>query len=124
MRNLKPLLLGAIFIASASLIGCSTSGDGERSAGRVTDDRNIENRVEKSLREEPVYKFTGVDVRTFNGVVQLSGFVDTEDQKARAGEIAKRTPGVVQVVNNVTLKELSPTGRIYATTNEPAIQNR
>jgi len=50
-------------------------------------------------------------------VVQLSGFVDTDEQKNRAGEIARQEEGVTQVVNNISLKpqgnNLQPTGRDY-----------
>jgi hypothetical protein len=71
--------------------------------------------VEEKLQAEPVYKFSDVDVKTFAGVVQLSGFVGTEEQKARAGEVAQHVDGVTRVVNNITLiprtNELSPTGR-------------
>jgi hypothetical protein len=46
--------------------------------------------------------------------VQLSGFVNTEQQKDRAGEIAEHVPGVANVVNNISLKPQQPsmpTGR-------------
>ena len=95
--------------------GCASwERDGDRTAGRVVDDSNVTGRVEDKLSAEPVYKFSDVDVKTFNGVVQLSGFVDTQEQKARAGEVARSVEGVGNVVNNITLKSrdpLSPTGR-------------
>ena len=46
--------------------------------------------------------------------MQLSGFVDTDEQKRRAGDIAKQAEGVTQVVNNISLKpagNMQPTGR-------------
>jgi osmotically-inducible protein OsmY len=48
-----------------------------------------------------------VEVHSLNGVVQLSGFVDSAAAKDRAGQIASSTKGVVQVYNNLLL----PTGR-------------
>ena len=48
-----------------------------------------------------------VNVQSLNGVVQLSGFVDSQEAKERAGQIASSTKGVVQVYNNL----LTPTGR-------------
>jgi hypothetical protein len=74
----------------------------------------ITGEIQKKLREEPVYKFSEVDVKTFAGVVQLSGFVTTDEQKRRAGEVAQHIDGVSRVVNNITLKpagNLTPTGR-------------
>lgn len=102
-------------LATAGLTGCQTwghRGDGERTAGRMVDDAKITADVQKDLKLEPVYKFSDVDVKTFNGVVQLSGFVTTDEQKRRAGEIAQKTEGVTQVVNSITLKpQITPTGR-------------
>jgi hyperosmotically inducible protein len=78
----------------------------------MVDDSRITADVQKDLKFEPVYKFSDVDVKTFNGVVQLSGFVTTDEQKRRAGEIAQQAPGVSQVVNSITLKpQITPTGR-------------
>jgi hyperosmotically inducible protein len=87
--------------------GCETSSSGpkdERSEGRVVDDKQITADVEKRLKQEPVYKMDGVDVATFGGIVQLHGFVNTEQQKQRAGEVAQRVPGVSQVMNALTIK--------------------
>jgi hypothetical protein len=54
-------------------------------------------------------------VRTFDGVVQLSGFVNSEEQKRRAEELARQVPGVVEVQNSISLKPnagaYTPTGR-------------
>lgn len=120
MRNLKTLLLtggASAAIAVVALTGCQMTGshEGDRTAGRALDDRVITENVREKLRDEPVYKFSDVDVKTFAGVVQLSGFVDTDAQKRRAGEVAQNVDGVTRVVNNITLKPetgtLTPTGR-------------
>lgn len=118
MRNLNRWMLvsgmGAA-LALTGLTGCESwrsHETGERTAGRMVDDHRITADVQRDLKAEPVYKFGDVDVKTFNGVVQLSGFVNTDEQKRRAGEIAQKEPGVAQVVNNITLKpEVTPTGR-------------
>jgi hyperosmotically inducible periplasmic protein len=116
MRNYKYTVIASM-LGIALLAGCSTwqRGDSERTAGRIVDDRKITSNVKSRLNDEPVYKFSDVDVRTFQGVVQLSGFVRSEDQKERAGQLAQQTPGVARVVNSIVLKpeggELTPTGR-------------
>lgn len=104
--------------AMFALTGCEMMNhhSGDRTAGRVLDDKSITATVQHDLNREPVFKFNDVDVKTFDGVVQLSGFVSSEDQKRRAGEIAKQADGVTQVVNNITLK---PYGNNLAPTSRP-----
>lgn len=128
MRNLKRWRLVPNLAAAAALLafaGCETSSShDQRSDGRVTDDKEITANVEKELEREPVYKFQNVEAKTFAGVVQLSGFVDIEAQKNRAGEIAQGIRGVRQVENGIALKPvpapmMAPTGstngaRIYS----------
>ncbi|HWD92759.1 MAG TPA: BON domain-containing protein [Verrucomicrobiae bacterium] len=104
--------------AVMALTGCEMLNhhDGDRTAGRTLDDKTITATVKHDLNREPVYKFDGVDVKTYDGVVQLSGFVDTDQQKHRAEDVAKQAEGVTQVVNNITLK---PEGNNMAPTGQP-----
>jgi hyperosmotically inducible periplasmic protein len=118
MLNLKKIVLVSGMSAIVALTGCEMMNhhSGDRTAGRALDDKTITATVKHDLNREPVYKFTDVDVKTFDGVVQLSGFVSTEEQKRRAGDIAHQAEGVTQVVNNITLKpsgndNLAPTSR-------------
>jgi hyperosmotically inducible protein len=111
---LASLCAGALLLGSA---GCSSNpfarSNDERSTGRVADDKKISKDVKTALKKEPVYKFESVDVQTFAGEVQLSGFVNTDEQKRRAEEIARSQPGVARVINGIALKpEMpQPTGR-------------
>jgi hypothetical protein len=107
-------------IVGAALAGCKTPTHDERSEGRVVDDKNITADIEKNLEADPTYKFESVGVRTFAGVVELSGFVNNEDQKTRAETIARNTQGVREVANGITLKAINtePTGR---TNTEPRV---
>ena len=117
---MKKQIVCTVILAVCTILGstsCSTSsGKDERSEGRTKDDKEIAEKIRKSLEEEPVYKFGNVDVKAYGGDVQLSGFVNTDQQKDRAGEIAGRTAGVVNVHNNLVLKPFapSPTGRTNA----------
>jgi osmotically-inducible protein OsmY len=126
MRNLKKLTVISSLSAAVAVLGlsgCETHKDSERTEGRVVDDSRITHNIQSDLRNEPVFKFNEVDVKTFNGVVQLSGFVNTEDQKQRAAELAQRTAGVTQVVNGITLKPMTaptPTGRVPAAPANPS----
>jgi len=110
-------------IVGAALAGCKTPTHDERSEGRVKDDKNITSNVQKHLEADPTYKFQSVGVRTFAGVVELSGFVNNEEQRTRAETIARNTEGVELVANGITLKALNaePTGR---TNTEPRVYSQ
>ena len=71
---------------------------------RVEDSRTAE-RVREALAAAPQYKFNGVQVTASNGVVQLSGFVNTSAQRTRAGEVASKVAGVKSVENKLTIKD-------------------
>jgi hyperosmotically inducible protein len=116
MLNLKKIVLVSGMTAVIALTGCEmlNNHSGDRTAGRALDDKTITSTVKHDLNREPVYKFNGVDVKTYDGVVQLSGFVDTNEQKDRAADIARHAQGVTEVVNSIALKpagNLQPTGR-------------
>ena len=86
--------------------GCAVTS-GREGARAYVDDKTIAARIKTKLYSDSQVKGTEVKVQSLNGVVQLSGFVDTQAAKERAGQIAAETPGVVQVYNNLSL----PTGR-------------
>jgi hyperosmotically inducible protein len=112
--DLKQLVLAAILgtaVAVAGLTGCHTQG---RSTGTYIDDRMVSSRVKGALNDAPIYKFPNVDVSSFNGTVQLNGFVATQGQKDQAAQIASQINGVKQLVNNITVQpqpNVTPTGR-------------
>jgi osmotically-inducible protein OsmY len=86
------------------MTGCA--GDQyHQSTGEAIDDKGISMRVKSALSNDAEYKYDGVDVTTFKGTVQLSGFVDTSAQKSRAGELAKGVEGVKDLQNNITVKQ-------------------
>ncbi|SRR5258706_4089820 len=112
-KFLKPIAGAAAALAMLAMAGCMSTPD--RSAGRVLDDKMIASKVKGALNDARVYKFDDVKVTAYKGVVQLSGFVDTPEQKDKAGEVAKRVDWVRDVVNNISLKPRddypTPTGR-------------
>lgn len=75
-----------------------------QSTGEAIDDRGISMRVKNALAKDSEYKYGGVEVNTFKGALQLSGFVDTSAQKSRAAELAKDVEGVKEVENKITVK--------------------
>src|SRR5271163_4148326 len=99
-------LTAALFLAAASVAGLSgCAGDRyHQSTGEHIDDAATTSRVKDALCNDSMYKYPDVNVTTFKGTVQLSGFVDNHDQKARATELAKGCAGVKDVVDNITVK--------------------
>jgi hyperosmotically inducible protein len=98
------LCLGLSTTTVTMFTGCA--GDKyNRSTGQYIDDKSVAVRVRDALHDNPDYKFDGVNVDVFRGTVQLSGFVNTSDEKSKAGDIAKNVQDVKKIVNNITVKE-------------------
>lgn len=83
--------------------GCAGTATRE-STGEYIDDATTTTKVKAAFVKDPLVKALDVKVDTFKGTVQLSGFVDTAEQKTRAEQIAAGIQGVTSVKNNITLK--------------------
>lgn len=95
-------MLGAI-TGIAFTTACSSSAT-RQSTGEYIDDTAISAKVKSAMISDDTVKALDVQVETFRGVVQLSGFVDSAEQKSRAEQIARSTNGVRNVTNNIQLK--------------------
>lgn len=95
-------LLATLAVA-ASLVACEAIS-GKETAGQYVDDATITARVKSALAADPVVKAREVSVETFKSEVQLSGFVRTPDEAAKAAQIAARVPGVRAVRNNLAVR--------------------
>jgi osmotically-inducible protein OsmY len=102
MKNLRMVSL-LMFAFSIFLSGCSST-PGNASTGEIIDDTVITTRVKTAIFNDPDLKVAEINVETFKGVVQLSGFVSTRDEASRAGTLAGEVPGVVSIRNNIVLK--------------------
>jgi osmotically-inducible protein OsmY len=94
-------------VASTAFVGCATSGDRDshkRTAGQYIDDKVLATKVRSALGDSDIYKFPDVKVNTYKGTVQLTGFVDSMEQKTKAEQIARNVEGVMNVQNNITMK--------------------
>ena len=107
-RTIGYLLVAAsiVSVPLAFTTGCAVT-QGQETAGSYAKDKEIIAKIKASMYSDKLVKGTQVEVQSLNGVVQLSGFVDTPEARDRAAEIASSTKGVVQVYNNILL----PTGR-------------
>jgi hyperosmotically inducible periplasmic protein len=97
------------FVASvlliALLVGCQAMTG--KTAGQNVDDATITASVKSTLVADKVANLTRVDVDTNRGVVSLNGIVESNDQKARAEQLARRVDGVKNVVNNLQVQKKS-----------------
>ena len=98
--NLWRSLLVA-FALTTSIAGCAAIS-GRETPGEYVDDATITTKVKASIVNDLGLKQIGVE--TMQNVVQLSGFVDTPQIKARAGEIARNISGVKDVKNNLIVR--------------------
>jgi hyperosmotically inducible protein len=109
-RSLAVLFTSAVLAAAAGCSSTPTSGPvqtASANAGRVVDDSVITAKVKAALIQDPVTKAHEISVETFHGTVQLSGFVDSAQSKARAGQLAQNVEGVRDVKNSLQLQNLN-----------------
>jgi hyperosmotically inducible periplasmic protein len=95
--------LTGLLAAGGFYAGCAGSPTKD-STGQYVDDATITTKVKSALLGDGAVKSFEIKVETFKGVVQLSGFVDTEDQRAAATKDAMGVGGVQDVKDNITLK--------------------
>lgn len=94
-RNTAALLLAA-FMASSVMAGCSSTPT-QQSAGQAVDDGVVTAKVKAALVADPVTKAHQINVETFKGTVQLSGFVETDEARTRALQLTRDVEGVKKV---------------------------
>jgi osmotically-inducible protein OsmY len=99
MKTLKPLYsLACVLALAGALSGCATdeSGDGKMTDGKITAD------VQARINQNPdVGAPDSVHVQTRDHVVYLSGNVSTGLMKQTAEDLARKTPGVTRIVNEI-----------------------
>ena len=99
-KHWRALLLIAF---SAMAVACS-GNETKSSTGEYIDDSVITAKVKTALLNSPKVGGLSIEVETFRGEVQLSGFVDTKDERAEAEKLSKTVPGVLSVKNDIRVK--------------------
>jgi osmotically-inducible protein OsmY len=87
----------------AVFVGCASTPKRE-GTGEYIDDSAITTKVKAAIFNESSLKVFQINVETFKGDVQLSGFVDSAKSVAKAGEVARSVGGVKSVKNNLIVK--------------------
>lgn len=98
-------IYAVFFLALSGLLltGCGASPQRE-STGEYFDDSVITTKVKAAIFNHPALKVAEINVETFKGEVQLSGFVSSSDDMATAVRLAREVTGVTSVKNSMRLK--------------------
>ena len=99
----KTLSAAFLAISLVSVVGCASTSQQE-GTGQYIDDTVITAKVKAALIEDPLTKAIEINVETFKGVVQLSGFVTSQAASNRAVELARGVAGVKSVKNDMRIK--------------------
>ncbi|MFP5466317.1 MAG: BON domain-containing protein [Gammaproteobacteria bacterium] len=94
------LATGALFATT----GCAVVRD-QQSVGAYIDDATITTRVKTRLAEDRTVSAMAIKVESLNGVVQLAGFAKTPDERMLAEQLARGTPGVQDVRNDIIVQK-------------------
>ncbi len=97
--------ISAVFLAATlvSVVGCASTSTHE-GTGEYIDDSVITTKVKAAIFNEPTLKTAEINVETFKGMVQLSGFVSSSAAADKAVELARSVKGVTSVKNDMRLK--------------------
>ena len=93
----------ALFLALLLVAACAGTSKKE-STGEYVDDSWITTKVKTAILNEPSLKVAQINVETFKGVVQLSGFVRSQADVDKAVQVARGVAGVKSVKNDMRVK--------------------
>jgi osmotically-inducible protein OsmY len=92
-----------VLILIAFIAGCAGTATRE-STGEYIDDSVLTSKIKAEIFNDPMLKVFQINVESFKGVVQLSGFVNSAQASARAVEVATSVKGVKSVKNSLVVK--------------------
>lgn len=102
--KIQSSLILSMALVSLALGACAASGS-HRSTGQVIDDTSIATQTKTALLADSTTDGLNIDVEVDRDKVQLNGFVDSQAQIDRAGEIARSVSGVASVQNNLKVSD-------------------
>jgi hypothetical protein len=103
-----------VFVLLAGLVLGGAPGHA-RTVGQIIDDATITTEITAKLAADQLSSLAKIGVKAHDGIVTLSGKVDSQERKAKAAQIASSVDGVKGLVNNIEV-----TGA--ATTSTPPAQ--
>jgi osmotically-inducible protein OsmY len=103
MKTFQRAISMLSIVAVAGIIGCASTAKTE-GTGEYVDDTVITAKVKTAILEQKGLKSAEINVETFKGVVQLSGFVSSHDAEVLAMSTARSVHGVNSVKNDMRVK--------------------
>jgi hyperosmotically inducible periplasmic protein len=128
-QNLTRVAAVGFIAVGIGVAGCKSTGG--RSTGQKMNDRSVARGVSHALAKDPTFKYSDVHANVYDGNIQLTGFVETTEQRLRAAELASHVQGAKQVINEIMIKPMATgpvtirdplgheTGRVLVDTNAP-----
>jgi osmotically-inducible protein OsmY len=103
MKPVRAFGILVLTIVLASAWGCGSTAKTE-GTGEYVDDSVITGKVKTAIFNDPTLKVNEINVETFKGVVQLSGFVNSQADINKAVQVARGVAGVKSVKNDMRLR--------------------
>ena len=105
MKTRNPFIQYSVMLLLIVGLAACASTSKQSSVGEYVDDTVITTKVKSLLAADDFLKSFEISVETYKGVVQLSGFVNSQDAVNKAGEIAGSVQGVASVTNDLIVKQ-------------------
>lgn len=102
-KKINALLLVAMIAVTVPLVACDPIS-GKETTGEYVDDATITSKVIAAIIGDPALKKSEVKVETFQNVVQLSGWVGSNEDINHAGDVARSISGVRSVRNDLIVR--------------------
>ena len=104
MKHIRTLVIASVAALSAIVLpACSVMRD-QQSVGTYVDDATLTTRVKAKFAEDKTVSALAISVETFKGMVQLSGFAKSGEEKAMAERLARAVSGVAGVKNDIVVR--------------------
>jgi hypothetical protein len=103
MKHMHRIYIIFAAFALATTLGCASTAE-RQGTGEYVDDAVITTKTKAAIFNEPTLKSAEINVETFRGVVQLSGFVGSQAEINRAVEVTRSVGGVTSVRNDMRLR--------------------
>ncbi len=100
VRSPVILLLAVV----ATLVAACAATPTQESTGGYIDDSTITAKIKANLAQDNKVSAMNIHVKTYKGVVDLSGFVNSESEISEAGRVAGQVSGVKSVHNGLIVK--------------------
>jgi osmotically-inducible protein OsmY len=103
MKDMKKLTGIVAAVLLATTLGCASTYK-QASTGEYIDDSVITGKVKAAVFDDPALKSAEINVETFKGIVQMSGFVSSQADINKAVTLARGVKGVTEVKNDMQVK--------------------